>query len=103
MACLREKLSEDFMNGLHSSKGFNYIQWLEENVAGKVPEPAEEKQTPYNLIEGYGPAEFYAKSMRKAGFSSTAAVDFIDSGIMIDKPLPSVACANALFFAYGLK
>ncbi len=103
---LREKLRQDFIEGLNSSSGFNFIKWLEENLAG-VQEPQE--KTPYHLIEGYGPGSLYRDALKRAGFSHARDFSFrafYESKkhlIGMQKPAEDVALSSSLFFAVGVK
>lgn len=104
---LRQKLRREFMSGINSKEGFNFIKWLEENVAEKIPEPQE--KTPYHLIEGYGPGEFYRSSMKRSGFMHAkdfAFRSFYESKkhlIGMQKPADQVPLGSSLFFAVGVK
>ncbi len=103
---LRTKLRQDFFEGLNSSSGFNFIQWLEENLS-EAPEPQE--KTPYHLIEGYGAGEFYRQSMKRAGFNHSKDFgfrSFYESKkhlIDMQKSAEQVPLGSSLFFAVGVK
>src|SRR3989344_1484857 len=103
---LRKKLRQDFLEGLNSSTGFNFIKWLEENLAG-VSEP--EEKTPYHLIEGYGSGSLYRDAIKQAGFKHArdfAFRSFYESKkrlIGMQKPAKDVALGSSLFFAVGVK
>ena len=109
---LRNKLEIDFEEGLRN-KGFNFIRWLKDNVAGKVENPPEDSRTPYYLIEGYGPNKFYIESMKKAGFSygeayplkeahDVMASYFSKFNTAVDK-IGKIEGESMLFFVVGKK